>query len=291
MSDYRGIVLAGGSGTRLFPVTQAVSKQLVPIYDKPMIYYPLSVLMLAGINEIAIITTPEDQIQFKRLLGTGEQWGVRFEYIVQERPEGLAQAYTLSRNFLDGHPSAMVLGDNIFYGHGLVGLLSQAVSRKSGGTVFGYQVRNPSQYGVVDFGKGGQAKSIIEKPENPASNYAVTGLYFLDGMASELAGKIQPSKRGELEITSLLEEYLNLGKLDVKLMGRGYSWFDTGTHESMIDATNYVRTIQNRQGLQIGCLEEIAYTNGWIDDDLLRQRADLYAKNEYGAYLAQILKG
>ena len=288
MKARKGIILAGGSGTRLYPITMAVSKQLLPIYDKPMIYYPISTLMLAGIREIAMITTPHDQAQFKAALGDGSQWGVSFTWIVQDSPDGLAQAYLLAEDFLDGAPSAMVLGDNLFFGHGLTDVLQKAnVSDKN--AVFGYQVRDPERYGVVGFGDDGTVTSIIEKPETPASNYAVTGLYFLDGDAPAKAKQVQPSDRGELEITTLLEMYLNEGKLNVHRMGRGYAWLDTGTHASLLDAGNFARTLENRQGLQTGCLEEIAYEQGWIDDDQLRARAKLFAKNSYGAYLLRLL--
>jgi glucose-1-phosphate thymidylyltransferase len=287
----KGIILAGGSGTRLYPITMGVSKQLLPIYDKPMIFYPITVLMLAGIREIAMITTPEDQAQFQRLLGDGSQWGIRFEYIVQPAPEGLAQAYLLAEDFLAGHPSAMVLGDNIFFGHGLPELLASADASTRGGTVFGYHVSDPERYGVVGFDANGQVSTIIEKPEVPPSNYAVTGLYFLDETAPARARDIKPSARGELEITTLLETYLHEGSLNVQKMGRGYAWLDTGTHASLLDAGNFVRTLEQRQGMQSGCPEEIAFHQGWIDADALRARARLFAKNHYGRYLAQILDG
>ncbi|MEO3479064.1 glucose-1-phosphate thymidylyltransferase RfbA [Phaeobacter sp. CAU 1743] len=286
----KGIILAGGSGTRLYPITMGVSKQLLPIYDKPMIYYPLSVLLLAGIREICIITTPQDQDQFKRTLGDGSQWGVSLTYVVQPSPDGLAQAYILAEEFLDGAPSALVLGDNIFFGHGLPSLLATADEQASGGTVFGYHVADPERYGVVDFDDQGTAREIIEKPEVPPSNYAVTGLYFLDGTAPARARKVQPSPRGELEITDLLQMYLDEGSLRVETMGRGYAWLDTGTHGSLLDAGNFVRTLTKRQGLQTGCLEEIAYEQGWIDDQQLQARADLFKKNDYGSYLASRLK-
>jgi glucose-1-phosphate thymidylyltransferase len=287
----KGIILAGGSGTRLYPITMGVSKQLLPIYDKPMIFYPISVLMLAGIREIAMITTPEDQAQFQRLLGDGSQWGIRFEYIIQPSPDGLAQAYLLAEDFLAGSPSAMVLGDNIFFGHGLPELLASADTCATGGTVFGYHVSDPERYGVVGFDANGQVSTIIEKPEVPPSNYAVTGLYFLDETAPTRARGIKPSARGELEITTLLETYLHEGSLNVQKMGRGYAWLDTGTHASLLDAGNFVRTLEQRQGMQSGCPEEIAYNQGWIDADALRIRAGLFAKNHYGRYLAQILDG
>ncbi|AUH33608.1 glucose-1-phosphate thymidylyltransferase RfbA [Paracoccus tegillarcae] len=289
MTKRKGIILAGGSGTRLYPITMGVSKQLLPIYDKPMIFYPISVLMLAGIREIAIITTPDDQAQFQRLLGDGSQWGLQFEWIIQPSPDGLAQAYLLTRDFLDGAPSAMVLGDNIFFGHGLSEALVNADANTVGGTVFGYRVVDPERYGVVDFGPDGQVRSIIEKPSVPASNYAVTGLYFLDGTAPDRAASITPSDRGELEITTLLESYLADGQLVVERMGRGYAWLDTGTHGSLLDAGNLVRTLERRQGLQTGCPEEIAFDKGWIDAQQLALRAEMFAKNEYGAYLQRLL--
>lgn len=285
----KGIILAGGSGTRLYPITMGVSKQLLPIYDKPMIYYPISVLMLAGIREIAVITTPDDRQQFQRLLGDGSQWGLRFEFIEQPRPEGLAQAYILAEDFLDGAASAMVLGDNIFFGHGLPLLLEAADKRKEGGTVFGYHVADPQRYGVVAFDAEGVAQAIIEKPEVPPSDYAVTGLYFLDETASRRARDVKPSARGELEITTLLEAYLHEGSLTVERMGRGYAWLDTGTHASLLDAGNFVRTLEQRQGLQTGCPDEIAFNQGWIDADALRARAELFAKNDYGDYLAKLI--
>ncbi|MEO1112525.1 MAG: glucose-1-phosphate thymidylyltransferase RfbA, partial [Pseudomonadota bacterium] len=269
MTNRKGIILAGGSGTRLFPLTMAVSKQLMPIYDKPMIYYPLSVLMLTGIREVAIITTPEDQPQFKRLLKDGSQWGMRFEYIVQPTPDGLAQAYILAEDFLDGAASTMVLGDNIFFGHGLPEVLAAADSRERGGTVFGYHVADPERYGVVKFNDAGLAEEIIEKPAVPPSNYAVTGLYFLDGDAPRRAREVKPSPRGELEIVTLLDTYLREDALNVERMGRGFAWLDTGTHESLLDAGNFVRTLSVRQGMQSGCPEEISFANGWIDREKL----------------------
>jgi glucose-1-phosphate thymidylyltransferase len=288
MTDRKGIILAGGSGTRLYPITVAVSKQLLPIYDKPMIYYPLSVLMLAGIREIAIITTPQDADQFRRALGDGSQWGLSFTYIGQPSPDGLAQAYLLAEGFLAGAPSAMVLGDNIFYGHGLPELLAAADAATTGGTVFGYQVADPERYGVVAFDADGKAVAIIEKPEVPPSDFAVTGLYFLDGSAPARARKVQPSARGELEITTLLEMYLADGQLSVQRMGRGYAWLDTGTHGSLLDAGNFVRTLEVRQGLQSGCPEEIAFEKGWISREQLLEQANAYRKNDYGAYLSRV---
>ncbi len=289
MSARKGIILAGGSGTRLYPLTLAVSKQLMPIYDKPMIYYPLSVLMLAGIREIAVITTPEDQAQFKRLLGDGSQWGLELSYIEQPSPDGLAQAYILAEDFLDGAPSAMVLGDNIFFGHGLPEMLDAANAKTSGGTVFGYHVADPERYGVVKFDADGTVEEIIEKPDVPPSNYAVTGLYFLDGEAPARARAVKPSPRGELEIVTLLETYLADGTLSVERMGRGYAWLDTGTHGSLLDAGNFVRTLSMRQGMQSGCPEEIAYQAGWIDDAQMRQHAETYKKTDYGRYLSSLL--
>lgn len=287
MTKRKGIILAGGSGTRLYPITIGISKQLLPIYDKPMIYYPLSVLMLAGIREIAIITTPQDQDQFKRLMGDGSQWGLSFEWIVQPSPDGLAQAYLLAAEFLNGAPSAMVLGDNIFFGHGLPQILQRADELAEGGTVFGYRVADPERYGVLAY-DGEKVSQIIEKPERPPSNYAVTGLYFLDGTASERAAQVKPSARGELEITDLLQLYLNDGLLNVERMGRGYAWLDTGTHASLLDAGNFVRTLTARQGLQSGSPEEIAFENGWLTKEDLVAAAKPLKKNAYGQYLLQI---
>lgn len=284
--NRKGIILAGGSGTRLYPITMGVSKQLLPIYDKPMIYYPISTLMLTGLREIAMITTPQDQAQFQRLLGDGSQWGINLTWIVQPSPDGLAQAYLLAEDFLAGMPSAMILGDNIFFGHGLPEILEQASARQDGATVFGYHVSDPKRYGVVGFDTDGQTTSISEKPEVPASNYAVTGLYFLDGSAPKRAKQVKPSVRGELEITTLLESYLAEGSLTVERMGRGYAWLDTGTHASLLDAANFVRTLQMRQGLQVGSPEEIAFVRGWIGRMQLQTQADRFAKNEYGEYLS-----
>ena len=289
MSNRKGIILAGGTGSRLFPLTMAVSKQLMPIYDKPMIYYPISVLMLAGIREIAVITTPEDQAQFKRLLGDGSQWGLSFTYIEQPSPDGLAQAYILAEDFLDGAPSAMVLGDNIFFGHGLPEMLMAADTRATGGTVFGYRVADPERYGVVRFDDEGTVTEIIEKPADPPSHYAVTGLYFLDGDAPRRAREVTPSARGELEIVTLLESYLTEGALSVERLGRGYAWLDTGTHGSLLDAGNFVRTLSERQGMQSGCPEEIAYAKGWIDAAKLAEHAKTFEKTAYGKYLAGLL--
>ena len=290
MTQRKGIILAGGSGTRLYPLTMAVSKQLLPIYDKPMIYYPLTVLMLAGIREIMIITTPQDQDQFKRLLGDGSQWGIRVEYKVQPSPDGLAQAFILAEDFLDGAPSAMVLGDNIFFGHGLPQVLAAADAQETGATVFGYHVSDPERYGVVDFDENGTVKTIIEKPAVPPSNYAVTGLYFVDESAPELAKQVTPSARGELEITSLLERYLNDGALRVEKMGRGYAWLDTGTHASLLDASNFVRTLTERQGLQVGSPDEVAFQCGWISAEQLSERSKVFEKNKYGQYLSKLVK-
>ena len=288
MTQRKGIILAGGAGTRLYPITLGVSKQLLPIYDKPMIYYPLSVLMLAGLREIAVITTPTDQEQFKRVLGDGSQFGIRLEYIVQPSPDGLAQAFILAEDFLAGAPSVLVLGDNIFFGHGLPSLMAEAAAKPQGATVFGYQVADPQRYGVVDFDAGGTVRRIIEKPSVPPSNFAVTGLYFVDATAPEKARQVQPSARGEVEITSLLEMYLEEQQLSVQRMGRGYAWLDTGTHASLLDAGNFVRTIEERQGQQIGSPEEVAFEQGWITRADLAEQAKRYKKNAYGAYLASL---
>ncbi|MCF7702217.1 glucose-1-phosphate thymidylyltransferase RfbA [Loktanella sp. M215] len=289
MTQRKGLILAGGTGSRLWPITQGLSKQLMPIYDKPMIYYPLSVLMLAGIREIGIITTPADQAQFQHLLGDGSQWGVQITWLVQPSPDGLAQAYLVGEDFLDGAPSAMVLGDNIFFGHGLPEMLASADAKTSGGTVFGYRVSDPERYGVVGMDAEGTVTQIVEKPKDPPSHYAVTGLYFLDDTAPARARAITPSERGELEITSLLETYLADGSLTVERMGRGYAWLDTGTHGSLLDAGNFVRTLQSRQGMQTGCPEEIAYQHGWINADALTVLADRYAKTDYGSYLRGLI--
>ena len=287
-SGRKGIILAGGSGTRLHPITRAVSKQLMPVYDKPMIYYPLSVLMLTHIREIAVITTPHDQPQFQRLLGDGSEFGLTLEWIVQPSPDGLAQAYLLAEEFLGGACSAMVLGDNIFYGHGLPELLTSADARRHGGTVFGYHVGDPERYGVVEFDAAGRAVSVEEKPVRPKSDYAVTGLYFFDARAPQFARQITPSPRGELEITSLVQRYLDEGALSVELMGRGFAWLDTGTHDSLIEAGDFVRTIEHRQGLKVGCPEEIAFRNGFIDRDQLIRLAKPLGKTGYGAYLMKL---
>lgn len=290
MSSRKGIVLAGGSGTRLYPITVGLSKQLLPLYDKPMIYYPISILMLSGIREIAIITTPQDRQLFEKALGDGSQWGVEFTWIEQPSPDGLAQAYILAEEFLAGAPSVMVLGDNVFFGQGLRALLADADAQARGATVFGYRVSDPERYGVVAFDAEGRASSIVEKPQEPLSDYAVTGLYFMDETASEKARQIKPSARGELEITSLLELYMLEQSLTVQRMGRGYAWFDTGTHSSLLDAGNFVRTLQSRQGLQVGSPDEIAYERGWIDAQALDCRIRLFRKNDYGMYLAGLIR-
>ena len=288
MTKRKGIILAGGSGSRLYPLTMAVCKQLLPVFDKPMVYYPLTVLMLAGIREILVITTPQDREQFQNLLGDGRQWGIRLEYKVQPSPDGLAQGLILAEDFLDGSPSAMILGDNIFFGHGLPEVLADADAQNTGATVFGYRVSDPERYGVVGFDDAGKVQSIIEKPEVPLSNYAVTGLYFMDGTAPKRAKQVKPSARGELEITSLLETYLNEGTLRVEKIGRGYAWLDTGTHASLLDASNFVRTLTERQGLQIGSPDEVAYQLKWITKEHILERAQMFEKNSYGQYLLQI---
>jgi glucose-1-phosphate thymidylyltransferase len=287
----KGIILAGGSGTRLYPLTKGVSKQLMPVYDKPMIYYPLSTLMLSGIREILIITTPHDAAAFKALLGTGEEWGLSLSYAVQPDPGGLAQAYLIGADFVGDSPSTLVLGDNIFYGHGLSDLLTKADQRTNGASVFGYYVNDPKAYGVVSFDADGRAETIEEKPEEPKSNYAVTGLYFYDGRAVELARSLKPSPRGELEITDLNRLYLEEGSLNVEIMGRGYAWLDTGTHGSLLDASLYVRVTEERQGLKICCPEEIAWRQGFIDDAQLEALAAPLRKSGYGNYLVKLLEG
>lgn len=287
-TNRKGIILAGGSGTRLYPITHSVSKQMLPLYDKPMIYYPLSALMLSGIREVAVISTPRDLPQFQALLGDGANWGMRFDYIVQPSPDGLAQAYILAEDFLDGAPSAMVLGDNVFFGEGLSSRLAAADARASGGTVFGYRVSDPERYGVVEFDKAGTVLSIVEKPEIPKSSYAVTGIYFLDSDAPKRARSIKPSARGELEITDLLNQYRAEGTLNVERLGRGFAWLDTGTHESLLEAAEFIRTIEERQNLKVGCPEEIAFENGWISAAELRDLAKPYLKTQYGKYLARV---
>jgi len=286
----KGIILAGGTGTRLYPITSAVSKQLLPIYDKPMIYYPISTLLLAGIRDILIITTPHDKPHFEKLLGDGSSWGIHFNYAVQQEPEGIAQAFIIGESFIGSDAVCLILGDNLFYGHGLSALLQNAVQRKGGSTVFGYYVRDPERYGVVEFDKNQKAISVEEKPKNPKSNYAVTGLYFYDNQVVKIAQNLKPSARGELEITDVNKVYLAQNALNVEVMGRGYAWLDTGTHDSLVDATLYIKTIEDRQGLKVGCVEEIAYRLGYITKNQLENLARPLLKNSYGQYLMNILK-
>ena len=286
----KGIILAGGSGTRLYPITKSISKQITPIYDKPMIYYPLSVLMLAGIKDILVISTIRDLPMFEELLQTGVDFGISLSYAVQEQPNGLAEAFLIGEDFIGNDSCALVLGDNIFYGHGFTGMLKEAEARKKGATIFGYYVQNPRDFGVVEFDENNRAVSLEEKPENPKSNYAVPGLYFYDNTVVEKAKKVKPSKRGELEITTLNEMYLNEGTLNVTSLGRGMAWLDTGTHEALLEAANYVKTIQSRQGVMVACLEEIAYRNGWITKEKVCELAKPLLKSKYGEYLMDLIK-
>lgn len=288
--NRKAIILAGGSGTRLYPATHTVSKQLVPVFDKPMIYYPLSVLMLSGLRDVLVITTPEDQRQFERLLGDGSKWGMNIQFAIQPKPEGLAQAFIIGEPFVNGAPSTLILGDNIFYGHDIEALLANASQRNTGATVFAYHVNDPHRYGVVEFDEKQRALSIEEKPEFPKSNFAVTGLYYYDSEVCDVAKSIEPSARGELEITDVNRHYLESGSLQVELMGRGYAWLDTGTHDSLLEASSFIATLQKRQGLQVACPEEIAFRNGWIDSEQVSRLATPLAKNGYGQYLLNLIQ-
>lgn len=290
MTNRKGIILAGGSGTRLYPVTQAMSKQLLPVYDKPMIYYPLTTLMLSGIRDILIISTPQDTPRYEALLGDGSQWGLNLQYCIQKSPDGLAQAFILGKDFIDDNPSALILGDNIFYGHDFIKLLDSADKREVGSTVFAYRVNDPERYGVVEFDDENRAVSIVEKPIQPKSNYAVTGLYFYDQQVCDIAAQVRPSRRGELEITEVNNAYLENNELNVELMGRGYAWLDTGTHDSLHEAAGFVATLQKRQGHMIACPEEISFVNGWIDRETLLKLAGPLKKNGYGQYLLSIAR-
>ena len=291
MKNYKGIILAGGSGTRLFPITSVVCKQLLPVYDKPMIYYPLSVLMLAGIREILIISTPEDKPKYQALFGDGSRFGLKISYAEQPRPEGLAQAFIIGREHIGDDNTCLILGDNIFFGYGFSAILERAAQMETGGLVFGYWVRDPERYGVVEFDQEGKVLSIEEKPEQPKSNYAVPGLYFFDNRVADIAAGVKPSARGELEITEVIDAYLKLGELRVETMGRGYAWLDAGTHESLLDAANFIETIQKRQGQKIGCIEEVAFRKGFIDREQLLELADPFMKNDYGKYLYELANG